>query len=129
KEGVTLPGLESGDAVEIDYLHAMAPRGPELPGIALSGFFFRDERTPMVESTYEVRAPLQPSLEVDAHNVVAAPAMERTAAEQRFRMTARDVVPQEPEPHEPSEAESMSWVQLGSGAGQRDLIRSIADWV
>jgi len=127
KEGVTMPGLEPGDAVEIDYLRAIAPRGPELPGVGLGGFFFRDEQTPMVESTYEVRAPAQLPLEVDAHNV-KAPAIEKVAGEQRFRMTARDVAPQEPEPHQPSEAETMPWIQIGSGAGQRELLRSLADW-
>jgi len=127
KESITLPGLEPGDVVEIDYLHAIAPRGPELPGIAPGGFFFRDEETPMVESTYEVRAPPEPALEIDAHNV-RVPAVQRDAAGQRFHMTARDVVPQEPEPHQPTEAETMPWVQLGNGAGQKELIHSIADW-
>ena len=127
KESVTLPGLEPGDAIEIDYLHALAPRGPELPGVSPGGFFFRDERTPMVESTYEVRAPAQPPLEVDAHNV-KAPAVERDANGQRFSMSVRDIVPQEPEPLAPPEAETMPWVQLGTGAGPRDLILSIADW-
>ena len=127
KEGVTMPGLEPGDAVEIDYLRAIAPRGPELPGIGLGGFFFRDEQTPMVLSTYEVRAPATLPLEVDAHNA-AVPAIEKVAGEQRFRMTARDVAPQEPEPHQPPEAETMPWIQVGSGAGQRDLVRSMADW-
>ena len=128
KEGVTMPGVEPGDAIEIDYLRAIAPRGPELPGIGLGGFFFRDEQTPMVESTYEVRGPAQLPLEVDAHNA-AAPAIEKAAGEQRFRMSARNVAPQEPEPHEPPEAETMPWIQVGSGAGQRDLLRSMADWV
>ena len=127
KEGVTLPGLEPGDAIEIDYLHALAPRGPDLPGAAPGGFFFRDERTPMVESTYEVRAPAQPALEVDAHNV-KAPAVERNANGQRFVMSVRDISPQEPEPLEPPEAETMPWVQIGTGAGQRELIASVADW-
>src|SRR5437588_8799959 len=44
-------------------------------------------------------------------------------------MSARNVAPQEPEPHEPPEAETMPWIQVGSGAGQRDLLRSMADWV
>ena len=127
KEGVTMPGLEPGDAVEIDYLRPIPPRGPEMPGIALGGFFFRDEQTPMVESTYEVRAPDGVPLEVDAHNV-AAPRIEKIAGEQRLRVTARDVVPQEPEPHQPPEAETMPWIQVGSGAGQREWVRSLADW-
>jgi tetratricopeptide (TPR) repeat protein len=127
KEGVTLPGLEPGDAIEIEYLRSISARGPEMPGLTLGGFFFRDDSTPMVESTYEVRAPAPMALEVDAHNL-AAPPVEKDGSEQRFRYTARDVVPQEPEPNQPGEAETMPWVQLGAGAGQGELVRSIADW-
>jgi len=31
KESISLPGLEPGDAVEIDYLRGLAPRGPDMP--------------------------------------------------------------------------------------------------
>jgi tetratricopeptide (TPR) repeat protein len=125
KEGISLPGLEPGDAVETDYLRGIAPRGPEMPGFTLSGFFFRDEETPMGESTYECLAPSP--IEVDAHNLVLPP---DALAQDRlhFRYSARDVVPQQPEPHQPSENELMPWVQLGAGAGEKELIRSIADW-
>src|SRR5207253_3668697 len=57
KEGISLPGLEPRDSVEIDYLRGISPRGPDLPGYALSAFFFRDDETPMAETTYEVVAP------------------------------------------------------------------------
>ena len=67
KEGISLPGLEPGDAVETDYLRGIAPRGPEMPGYSLGAFFFRDDETPMGESTYETRTPAPP--EIDAHNV------------------------------------------------------------
>src|SRR5439155_12252691 len=46
KDSVSLPGLEPGDAVEIDYLRAYAPRGPEAPGTTFGAFFFRDDETP-----------------------------------------------------------------------------------
>ncbi|HEX9577274.1 MAG TPA: hypothetical protein VF993_05940, partial [Myxococcales bacterium] len=125
KEGISLPGLEPGDAVETDYLRGIAPRGPEMPGFALSGFFFRDEETPMRESTYEVLGPLP--LEVDAHNL-QLPSDAFTQDRTRFRYSARDVVPLQPEPHQPGENELMPWVQVGAGAGEKELVRSIADW-
>src|SRR5438105_5396225 len=95
--------------------------------MTLGGFFFRDEETPMVESSYQVRAPPDVALEVDAHNLVAPP-VEKLAGEQRFQFTARNVVPQAPEPHQPGEAEFMPWVQIGTGATQRELVLSVADW-
>ena len=127
KEGVSLPGLEPGDAVEIDYLRGLGPRGPDLPGWTLGAFFFRDDETPLAESTYEVLAP--GPFEVDAHNLTLPPgSIERDGDAQRFHYTARNVTPLLTQPHSPTENETMPWVQIGVGAGQKDLMRSIADW-
>ena len=127
KEGISLPGLEAGDAVEIDYLRPVAPRGKDLPGYTLGAFFFRDDETPMVESTYEVRAPASLGLEADPHGIdKEAPRSE--GGELRYIHTARNVAPHPPEPHQPSENETMPWVQLGAGASQRDLVVSVTDW-
>ena len=127
KEGISLPGLEPGDAVEIDYLRGIGPRGPDLPGFTLGAFFFRDDETPLTESTYEVLAP--GPFVVDAHNLTLPPgALTREGDAQRFRYTARNVPPLQTQPHSPTESETMPWVQIGSGAGQKELIRSIGDW-
>jgi hypothetical protein len=127
KEGISLPGLEPGDAVEIDYLRGLAPRGPDLPGYSLGAFFFRDDETPMGESTLEVRTPGAP--EVHAHNLDLPPsALSRESEGFRFRYSARDVKPQLGEPHQTSESETLPWVQLGIGAGQKELMLSLADW-
>src|SRR5438874_657710 len=127
KEGISLPGLEPGDAVEIDYLRGISPRGPDMPGYSLGAFYFRDDETPMGDSTYEVRAPAPP--EVDAHNLgLPQDAVQRDGDSFRFRHSARDVKPLQSEPHQVAESEVMPWVQLGTGAGQKDLMRSLADW-
>jgi hypothetical protein len=127
KEGISLPGLEPGDAVEIDYLRGISPRGPDMPGYTLGAFFFRDDETPMQESIYEVRTPSPP--EVDAHNLqLPAGALSREGDGYRFRYSARDVKPLPVEPHQTPENETMPWVQLGTGSGQRELVLSLADW-
>src|SRR5207302_3093739 len=127
KEGISLPGLEPGDAVEIDYLRGISPRGPDMPGYSLGAFFFRDDETPMGESTYEVRAPAPP--EIDAHNLdLPKDAIQPDGNSFRFRYSAHDVKPLQNEPHQVVESEVMPWVQLGAGAGQKDLMRSLADW-
>ena len=127
KEGISLPGLEAGDAVEIDYLRPVAPRGPELPGYTLSSFLFRDDETPMRESSYEVRAPAALGLLADQHNLREREP-QRVDGELRWSHSARDVAPLLPEPHQPPENEAMPWVQIGAGASQHDLVLSIADW-
>jgi cellulose synthase operon protein C len=128
KETITLPALEPGDAVEIDYLRPLALRGPDVPGATLAGFFFRDDETPMVESTYEVRAPPGTPLAIDAHGFTADPLDKLPDGTVRWRRTVRNVAPLPAEPHQPGESEVMPWVQVGWGAGQDDLVRSVADW-
>lgn len=127
KEGISLPGLEPGDAVEIDYLRPVTPRGPELPGYTLGSFLFRDDETPMRESTYEVRAPAALGLLADQHNL-HVPSPRLVDGELRWSHTAREVTPLLPEPHQPGENETMPAVQIGTGASERDLVLSIADW-
>ena len=129
KEGISLPGLEPGDAVELDYLRGVAPRGPDLPGFSLSAFFFRDEEAPLVETTYEARAPATVPLEVDAHNLQSsAPKIVRDGGEVRISYGARDVRPAQPEPSAPTESETLPWLQVGTGSGQREFVASFADW-
>lgn len=128
KETISLPGLDVGDAVEIDYLRGLAPRGPELPGLTFGAFFFQDEETAMGETTYEVRAPDAAGLQLDGHHLDAA-APTHANGETRWSYSRTDVQPTEPEPHAPSENEHFSWVQAGTGAvGEKQLIASVADW-
>ena len=127
KEGYSLPGLEPGDAIEIDYLRAIAPRGPELPGLTLGAFLFHDDETPMAESTYDLRAAPGVKVELDVQNLQIKPPESRPDGT-RFSHTARAVVPEPPEPSQTSDTESAPWVQVGFGAGQRELVRSLADW-
>src|SRR5207244_8128073 len=79
----------------------------------------------MSESTYEVRTP--GPMEVDAHNL-PLPSGALTPDRTRFRYSVRDVPPRQPEPHQPGENELLPWVQVGAGAAEKDLVRSIADW-
>ena len=127
KESVSLPGLEPGDAIEIDYLRALPPRGPEVPGQSLGSFFFRDDETELHETSYEVRAPEAIPLEVEARQLKVEPIAKKDG-QLRFRYAARDVKPLQPEPHAPPENETMPWVQVGWGGNQADLMRAFADW-
>ena len=127
KEGHSLPGLEPGDAIEVDYLRAFAPRGPELPGLTLGAFFFHDDETPMAESTYDLRAAKGVKLELDVQNLTAAPPQTGPDGT-RFSHTARAVIALPLEPSQTSDTESAPWVQAGFGAGQKELMRSLADW-
>jgi len=70
------------------------------------------------------------AFEVDAHNLELPPsAVAREGEGYRFRYSVRDAKPQLAEPHQTSESETLPWVQLGTGAGQKELMQSLADWV
>jgi hypothetical protein len=127
KESHSLPGLEPGDAVEVSYLRALPRRGPELPGLSPGPFYFEDEETAMLESTYEVRAAPNVPLELDQQGLPPVP-LERTEAGFRVRYTARDVPMELPERGQPSETELAPWLQVGWGARPSAQARSLADW-
>ncbi|MBS2025226.1 MAG: hypothetical protein JST92_22730, partial [Deltaproteobacteria bacterium] len=127
KDTVSLPGLEAGDSIEIDWLRAWPARGSDLRGVSMSGFYFLDDETPMLESTYEVRGPSTLPLEVDAHHLDAPPP-KIDAEGFHWRYSARDVAPRAPEPNQPTDTEITPWVQVGWGAGQAQLAVQLADW-
>ncbi len=128
KDAHSLPGLAPGDLIETDYLRSYAARGPELPGSAPGAFYFVDDDTPMLESTYEVHGAKGVPLEVDAHHLAVQP-IETTSEGLRFSHTARSIAPVHPEPNQPGEEEIAPWVQVGFGARPEAVARSIADWV
>jgi hypothetical protein len=95
--------------------------------MSMGAFYFRDDETPMGETAYEVRAPQGLPLQIDSRRVQLEPPRVQDG-QLRFRYSARNVQPQQPEPHSPPENETMPWVQAGWGASQNDFVRSIADW-
>jgi tetratricopeptide (TPR) repeat protein len=128
KDTHSIPGLEPGDAIETDYLRAYSARGPELPGISLGAFFFADDTTPMLESTYEARAPRTLPLEVDARHLPPQK-IDKSVDGQRYSHSETRIPSVRQEPNQPSEEEIAPWVQLGYGARPDGVARSIADWL
>ena len=127
KETVSLTGLEPGDVIDFEYVRAMGPRSANLPGFTASSFTFREPEIPLFETTYEVRAPPEAKLEVDAHHFESAPPVEHAAGYDRWAYTARNVPSVVPEPASVSESEYLPWVQAGSGARQDALAVAFAE--
>jgi len=125
KESISLPNLDVGDYVELEFLQATSPRGDGMPGWSASPFYFRSEGTPLLESVYVVRAPK--GVEVDAHNGAPQAEILEDGDVVTLRMTSRDNTAFVPEPGSVRGDEFLPWVQVGTGADEASVAWLFAD--
>ena len=128
KDSVSLPGVQVGDYVELEYLQANAARGPAQPGFTSSAFYYQVARQPNHWSTYRVLAPKGTGMQVDAHHTqAAAPTVE--GDHEVFFHEERHVAPYLPEPNGPASGnEYLPFVVVGAGTrGNEGVVASYAD--
>lgn len=128
KDTVSLPGVQVGDSVEVEYLLAENDRGPAQPGFTASAFYFQIANQPNAWSTYTVVAPKGSGMKVDAHGMKAPPPEVKGDVEV-FHYDARRVPPFIPEPDAPpSGNEYLPFVMVGAGeTGNDGLARVYGD--
>ena len=128
KDTVSLPGVQVGDYVEVEYLLAEGPRGPAQPGFTASAFYFQIANQPNAWTRYTVVAPKGSGMKVDAHGM-KAPAPKVEGDTEVFHYEARRVPPFIPEPDAPSSSnEYLPFVMVGAGAtGNEGLMRVYGD--
>ncbi|CAM3080364.1 hypothetical protein G4177_04845 [Corallococcus sp. ZKHCc1 1396] len=128
KDSVSLPGVQVGDSVEVEYLLAEGERGPAQPGFTASAFYFQIANQPNAWSTYTVVAPKGSGLKVDAHGMKAPPPEVKGDVEV-FHYDARRVPPFLPEPDAPPTGnEYLPFVMVGAGdTGNDGLARVYGD--
>jgi len=128
KDSISMPGVQVGDYVEYEFLHAHPARGPSQPGFTTASFYYRVARMPNNWSTYVVLAPRGMGLAVDAHNMTA-PQPQSQGGEDVFFHEEKRVTPFIPEPDSaPSGNEYLPFVSVGAGAtGNEGLIESYGD--
>ncbi|AKU92139.1 hypothetical protein [Vulgatibacter incomptus] len=127
KDSISLPNLEVGDFVEIQYLSATASRGAALAGWSASPFYFRAEGTPLLESIYVVRAEKKAGLELDLHNGAQGAEVKDDGMHLLAIMRSHDGQVFLPEPTSVRRDEVLPWVQAGSGADEGRLASAFAD--
>lgn len=127
KDSISFPGLEVGDYVEYQYLRTQGKRPPSLEGWATPRFFFASRDLPIVDSIFVVRVEKGMGLEVDAHQQPPRGEIVDEGTHLLFVAHGRDLPAFVPEPHAVSMAEVVPWVQVGSGAGERDWACHLAD--
>ncbi|WNG14580.1 tetratricopeptide repeat protein [Cystobacter fuscus] len=127
KDSVSLPGVQVGDYVEMEYLVAEPSRGPAQPGFKASDFYFSVANMPDHRATYTVVAPKGTGMKVDAHNVRVPPPTVK-GDEEIFTHEVRGVPPLIPEPDGPSSKEYLPFVVVGAGTtGNDKLVAVYAD--
>ncbi|MFP2933803.1 DUF3858 domain-containing protein [Pyxidicoccus sp. 3LG] len=128
KDTVSLPGVQVGDYVQVEYLLAEGPRGPAQPGFTASAFYFQIANQPNAWTTYTVVAPKGSGMKVDAHGM-KAPAPKVNGEQEVFHYEARRVPPFIAEPDSPpSGNEYLPFVMVGAGAtGNDGLVRVYGD--
>lgn len=125
KETVSLPGVQVGDYVELEYLVAEDSRGPAQPGFKASEFFYRIADMPDHRATYTVVAPKGTGMRVDAHNMKAPPPVVK-GDEEVFTYEVKNVPPFIPEPDgPPSSREYLPFVVVGAGTTGNDKLVAV----
>jgi tetratricopeptide (TPR) repeat protein len=128
KETISLPGVQVGDYVEVEYLLAEASRGPAQPGFTASDFYFRIADMPDHRAIYTVVAPRGTGMKADAHNMkVPQPVVK--GDEEIFTFEVKNVPPFISEPDGPPSArEYLPFVVVGAGTTGNDrLVAAYSD--
>jgi len=125
KDNISLPGVNVGDYVEVEYLLAESGRGPVQQGFVASPFYFQIANMPNNWTTYTVVAPKGTGMRVDAHGMKVPPPQTKGNVE-LFSFEARRVPPYIPEPESPwSSNEYLPFVIVGSGMTGQDRLASV----
>jgi hypothetical protein len=129
KDSVSLPGVEVGDFVDVEYLFAHASRGPIQPGFTAASFYFQLLGQANAWSTYQVVAPAGTKLGVDAHQMTAPKVETLADGREVFRLALKNLPPFLVEPQSPPSAnEYLPFVSVGAGTtGNERLLSAYAD--
>lgn len=116
KEAISMPGVQVGDYVEVEYLLMEQTKAPAQPGFTASPFYFQVTDMPNARAVYTVVAPKGTGLRVDPHNM-PPPAPPVTKGEwEVFTHELRNVPAYIPEPDVPwTNNEFLPFVIVGAG--------------
>jgi len=128
KDAISLPRDEVGHFVEYENQPSTTSRGPSLPGFTAPKFYFQIAEGQLFRSVYEVRAPKGAGLTVDAHNMEGV--TPTTEGDWERVLVERQQVPTYVhEPGGPSLDEVMPFVEVGTGAGNTEMIAGFSDYL
>jgi predicted Zn-dependent protease len=129
KEAISMPGVNVGDYVEVEYLLIEQSREPAQPGFTASAFYFQITSMPNNRAVYTVVAPKGTGMRVDAHGLKIPQGPVTKGDWEVFTHEVRRVPPYTPEPDVPwSNNEYLPFVIVGAGpTGNDRMVAAYAD--
>lgn len=127
KQSLSLPGLEVGDYVEVEYLRGHEPP-PEFPGgVWPWRFYFQGFRRAFHHSELVILAPAELELETSWRGEPIEPERRALGALQQLRWVARQMGTLSLEPGGPNREELVPSVQVAAGASWPRYRRALAE--
>jgi len=127
KNTISMPSVEPGDMVEVEYLNSQPPRGLLRPGFSSPPFFFQIPFKPNSWSTLKVIVPKNTQLQVDAQGMQTLPPKLQgdslVFSHEEKNLPAFEVNVNAP----PSQMEWLPFVSVGTHPGYEDFITAAAD--
>jgi tetratricopeptide (TPR) repeat protein len=129
KEAISMPGVNVGDYVEVEYLLIEQTRAPAQPGFTASPFYFQITNMPNYRAVYTVVAPKGTGMRVDAHGLKIPHGPVTKGDWEVFTHEERRVPPYTPEPDVPwSNHEYLPFVIVGAGpTGNERMVEVYSD--
>ena len=131
KDSISLPHLEIGDFVELEFVRAVPPTVHPDDGVSSDRFFFQTDHLPLVESTvrYIVPDSLVDRVQLDLRNFTGDQDRRRIDGDTWFTFTARMAPTPQPEPSMPPGVEWLPSVRLGIGVVWDTWLRAYGERV
>ncbi|MCL2012315.1 MAG: hypothetical protein FWG75_05975 [Cystobacterineae bacterium] len=127
KNSISMPSVEPGDMVEVEYLNAQPSRGLLRPGFSSPAFFFQVPFKPNSWSTLTVVAPKTFKVQVDAQGQPTRPLQlrgeELVFSHEEKNLPAFEVAPHSP----PLQTEWLPFISVGANIGYEDFVHAAAD--
>ncbi|MCL2178979.1 MAG: hypothetical protein FWB81_06180, partial [Cystobacterineae bacterium] len=127
KNTISMPSVEPGDMVEVEYLNSQPPHSLLRPGFSSPAFFFQIPFKPNSWSTLTVVVPENSKLQVDSQGMSVRPPKPHgntlvfSHAEKNLPAFEVDTNPP------PSQMEWLPFVNVGTNPGYEDFIHAAAD--
>jgi hypothetical protein len=127
KNSVSMPSVEPGDMVELEYLNSQPSRGWLHAGFSSPAFFYHIPFKPNRWARFTVLAPKTSKLRVDAHLMKPLPPKlqgeEFVFTHEEKNLPAFEVDPLSP----PSQMEWLPFISVGTSPGYEGFISAAAD--
>jgi len=127
KSTISMPSVEPGDMVELEYLNSQPPRSLLHPGFASPSFFYKIPFKPNRWARFTVLAPKTFKVQVNAHLMQVSPPKlqgeEFVFMHEEKNLPAFHVDPLSP----PAQTEWLPFVNVGANPGYEGFLATAAD--